>query len=202
MPIEKKCTQCGQSFVVPPSNRLRKCCSRACSTQTRRGRIPYNKMPRLPRVCLQCEVEFWVRESDTQVHCSDACARKTQAEKRRKPLIPRVCGSCGRKFVPRSRGDPRHYCTSECAMVARTGKLREIFSGPRLYKKCSQCGGEFNVLDDRQGRAARFCSRACVAANQRGKPAHNRLPAITVECVQCGKRSETHPSHGRRGVGG
>jgi len=143
-------------------------------------------------ICIQCGKVFTHPPSRNQRHCSDECARKTQAINRTKTET-RVCIVCGKEFTVSGAKQRRRgkVCSYECLCKFRTGKT-PANKLPRENRKCNVCGKQFEVaINSKQ----KYCSRDCADKARRGTKAWNSGTAtrVKVKCEWCDREIEINP---------
>ena len=165
---EGNCEGCGNLFPFWRDHHMR-FCSRVCSgrdlptdvaneRRRRRHRISKLRWRRrqadLRRRWFECDGcgERALTTHASKRYCSAACQRLVLV--REKPLIPRMCASCGEVFTPTYADKRRRYCSDNCSKRAfgrkhrhrarRYGVEYEPVNRVRLFERdawrCQICG--------------------------------------------------------------
>lgn len=134
------------------------------------------------RFCIQCSSLFMAPPSKKTQHCSDACSRKTQAEKRLLPLKTTCCGYCGTAMHYRQERHKKRYCNNKCRGLARVG-VPPTNKLLRETRGCKNCQSPFIV---RVNSDQFFCSKACGNASRKGKY-FGFTNRVTLSCQICHK---------------
>jgi hypothetical protein len=90
----------------------------------------------LPRLCQQCETEFWP-ERGTARFCSEGCRRQSDKEQRRLVYTDLRCRGCGMLMAGRAR----RFCAPECRQHYRNALRRK--SEHPYERCCSECKKHF-----------------------------------------------------------
>jgi len=118
----KRCEQCGNKFETYPSQKARRFCAAACSTQWR--------VEQRQRICQHCETPYQSKNRDSKF-CSVACKSAASS-------TTLTCVQCGTEFtrpVSLNRaGQP--MCSVGCRQAYWRAHRRTRAAGT-----CQQCGG-------------------------------------------------------------
>lgn len=164
------CETCGAAFDVPPSRVAAgaRFCSVPCARLVNKGRAPMNAKPRLPKACLQCGVEFFVRSSAAKF-CSKACAdasRIGQTPWNKTDMVEKRCEMCNSVMtLSAANAERRTFCSKDCADKHKrsiTGARHPLYK-PKVPMTCEQCGSIVFVKPSLVSRF-RFCSRRCAGS--------------------------------------
>lgn len=132
--VKRKCKYCGKTFFTYPSkvrNGGGVYCSKECrdkvfensgkESRFSQGHIPWNKKPKITKICKQCGKKFKVRScrKDTAKFCSRECSGKFNSKGKDNPhwkgKVTKVCEQCGKKFkVLQYRKDTARFCSKKC----------------------------------------------------------------------------------------
>lgn len=106
----------------------------------------------------------------------------------------RRCETCGKEFnvfPSRVASGAGRFCSVACknawTSVKQRGDGNQSWRGGKTGRVCQHCGKSFDTYPS---RTARFCSRACAAASQRGERREHPSRVIR-KCQNCGKQFET-----------
>ena len=84
-----------------------------------------------------------------------------------------TCAQCGGRFLSRSWGEPRSFCSSPCLERWRC----DAFKGEQ--RDCDECGASYTAVKSGQ----RFCSKVCNLRHQAKRPPVDHTPKA---CAHCG----------------
>ena len=185
-PIEKKCKECGKTFLEVRSGRG--FCSDACYDEWCRKRAPVTK------ACVVCGNEFTLCRSAMLKRqcCSNKCSVE-RATIHKKMVF--TCGKCGKKFESKTE---RKFCSRECFAIDKSeficpvcGKYKTRHNEtcikcrpPKIHGKCSICGR------DLLKRGKIYCGSECAIIGSRSKSKE-----YICVCGHCGKEFNVDASH-------
>ncbi len=183
--IEKKCKKCNKAFMVYPSNKDKKFCSKKCyhSYPRKRGKES-KKFCQIKVSCNVCSKTFYKHPSAIKRTNNNLCSKECQIEfliKKRKEgvkqlYITKKCKICGEK-VKRTKAEfknrpaKNYYCSSECYHE----KLKQGRGGfTKFTKKCKNCNKDFWITS-RNKRTVKYCSEKCRKEGFPKKEEHNNF---------------------------
>ncbi|MCM1222284.1 MAG: IS66 family insertion sequence element accessory protein TnpB [Lachnospiraceae bacterium] len=188
---EKKCLNCGKSFIPTCHITRQKFCSAACrqryNNAKRRYEVPVNICPECGAKVDQneCRPGRWKR------FCSDECRKKYHRKKVQEQRLQRakkkqICPNCGKEFEAEwGQGKQRRFCSDSCR-IEWWEEYRKA-NPQEKREECAFCGGPL----EGKGYGRMYCSRFCYLL------AMDQTHVETV-CEWCGESFTDTSGQGRR----
>lgn len=171
------CECCGEQFVKPRKNKVKRFCSTACqnrhNTKKRKEKARQKAIGR-PATCPICGTDF-LANYQHRIYCGSECfaegqrrRSKDRAAKLETDLdnVVATCEHCGEKFAKSKRWASKRFCSTRCRKKFNDRKMAEIRKREANERTatCAICGAAFTPANGH----SKYCSRLCYA------DAHNR----------------------------
>jgi hypothetical protein len=187
--MEKKCENCGNTFIRDFEDPDASCCSLECKYELSREREFVN--------CDNCNDNIELRPSE--ITENNFCSRDCYSEFRKGEKVSLVCEFCQDEFISlKSKASDRKTCSNECKY-----KLRE--QNAKVTVTCGECGSN---IERRKHRASgnNYCDHNCYSksketdnTNWHNTSAHRewskRVKLKYDECVDCGRSDNLQAHH-------
>jgi len=167
--IEKHCLKCNKSFLVYPSNKGKKFCSKGCYHSY--PKLIGKESPQYKKITIKCDWcdteydEFPNKIKKYNYHfCTKECYNNHQLgnPKSTTRFIIKNCFICNKEIKRteadfKNRPSKNYYCSTECKNI----KLKQGRGGFTPFTKiCKYCKEKFTITA-RNKRTVKYCSEEC-----------------------------------------